>query len=445
MSKGRATTRSSDSASAPPRVSEILATLPALPELGAFVDLLITRSTPDPERRWSGSGELGTVGDRLAAPAGLDEASASLAAREGARLGLLFANAARIVDAVSRSRWDEVLETLIEQGLAEEARGSAREAEAWFLAAHRLGRNRGLFKAPTALRLAARASRQQGDLELAAERYEAAFRDADALAQDADATVAAIGRGNVDVDRGNWRDAKTWYLKALARIGEGGPPRRERWQVMQNLAIVERECGNLAEARAALTRAQKEGDEMADPDARVDVENGWGQLLAVEGDARGAELHFRAALERARTPVARLVVTVNLGEALLLQGRSLEAGELARAAEAEALTGSLTHRLPEVYRLLAKVAHQRGEGEAFVLLERALQLIDERRLPDYEEAVTREALGELRLEQGERELGFGELAAAAEIYGRVGAKEAAGRVRERIRAERPANHPGEGA
>jgi tetratricopeptide (TPR) repeat protein len=446
MSKGRASSRSSDSASGAPRVSEILATLPPVPELRAFVDLLVTRSVADPARRWSGSGELGTVGDRLVDPAGLEEESAGLGPAEAARLASLLQSAARIVVSIGSRDWEAALDSMLRQGLAEETLGRGPDAEAWFLAAYRLAKERGLVKGPTALRLAARAARGQGRLEVAAERYEAAWREAEALGRDEDATVAAIGRGNVDVDRGGWKGAKAWYERALATIGEGGPPRRERWQVMQNLAIVERECGNLAEARRLLTRAQEEGGDMGDPDARVEVENGWGQILLAEGDARGAELHFREALGRARTPLARLAIHVNLGESLLQQGRSLEAGEKAREAEAEALTGSLPYRLPEVYRLLAKVAQQRGEGEAFVLLERALGLIGERGLPAYEEAVTREALGGLRVEQGELALGLSELANAATIYDRVGAEEASRRVREAIRARggRPPSGPTEG-
>jgi tetratricopeptide (TPR) repeat protein len=432
MNKGRSTPGSGGSGSAP-KVSELLATLPAVPELRSFIDLLVSRSVPDPERRWSGSGELGTVGDRLVEPAGLEEATSRLESEEAERLARLFRSAGRIVQAVASQKWEDVASALVEQGLADESLGRGREAEAWFLAAHRIAKERGLVSSATALRLAARAARQLGHLETAAERYEEAWREAEALGLADDATVAAIGRGNVDVDRGGWGGAKVWYERALIRIGDQGPPRRERWQVMQNLAIVARESGNLREARNALERAQKEGGDMNDPDALVEVENGWGQLLLAEGDPRGAELHFREALESAHSPTARLAVTVNLGEALLLQGRSLEAGEKAREAEAEALAGAVTHRLPEVYRLLARVAHERGEGEAFVLLERALQLIGARGLPDYEAAVTRQALGELRLAQGELWLGLTELETAAEIFERMGADHTSARLREVIR------------
>jgi tetratricopeptide (TPR) repeat protein len=405
-----------------------------VPELRSFIDLLVSRSVADPARRWSGSGELGTVGDRLVEPSSLAEAASRLESEEAERLSRLFGSAARIVESVARGDWEEVVSALLGQGLAEESSGRGSEAEVWFLSARRVAKERGLVRSATALRLAARAARQRGHLEVAAERYEEAWREAEAMGLGDDAAVAAIGRGNVDVDRGGWSGAKAWYERALARIGEHGPPRRERWQVMQNLAIVARESGKLNEARRALERARKEGGDMDDPDALVEVENGWGQLLLAEGDPRGAELHFREALQSASSPTARLAVTVNLGEALLLQGRSLEAGEKAREAEAEALTGAVTHRLPEVYRLLAKVAHERGEGEAFVLLERALHLIGERGLPDYEAAVTRQALGELRLAQGELWLGLTELATAAEIFERMGALHTSERLRDVIRA-----------
>jgi hypothetical protein len=77
-----------------------------------------------------------------------------------------------------------------------------------------------------------------------------------------------------------------------------------------------------------------------------------------------------------------------------------------------------------------------------VLLERALQLIAERALPAHEEAVTREALGGIRLEQGDRARGLGELEAAAKIYGTLGASTAAARVRDRISRHGEASETG---
>ena len=123
MSKGRTTTRSADSPALPARVSEILATLPSIPELRSFVDLLVTRSVADPERRWSGSGELGTVGDRLVDSAGLEEDTARLGPEEAERLSQLFLSAARVVAAIARRDSEGTLDALLQQGLSEESFG----------------------------------------------------------------------------------------------------------------------------------------------------------------------------------------------------------------------------------------------------------------------------------------------------------------------------------
>lgn len=419
----------------PPRVSELLGIFPRTPDLRPFLDLLIASSAADPVRRWTTSGELGTVGDRLVDATEVANAAPELGEEQARRLASLFRRAAAVVEGVARGSWEDVVTSLLEQGAAEEARGSTKEAELWYLAGFGVARDRGSLEAPRALRLAARAARQNGDLTAAAARYEEAWRTAGTLGRNDDRVIAATGRGNVAIDRGAWAEARLWYERALELVGVDGPPRRERWQAFQNLGIVARRSGDLAGARRFLERARNEAERLGDPDATVEVENGWGQLLLAEGDARGAELHFQAALDAADTPVARVTISVNLGESLLLQDRSLEAGERAREAEADALAGGVTAKLPEVYRLLARVARERKEGEAFVVLDRALELIREKGLPAFEEAQTREALGTLRLEEGNPALGLAELRAAARIYEELGMGPATTRLNELVRSQ----------
>jgi hypothetical protein len=127
-----------------------------------------------------------------------------------------------------------------------------------------------------------------------------------------------------------------------------------------------------------------------------------------------------------------VAIGVNLGEALLAQGKALEAGEAAREAEAAAISGGVTGKLPEVYRLLAAVARARGEGEAFVFLEEALELIREEGLPPFEEALTREAYGELRIAEGDRDRGKFDLAAAARLFESLGIEGEAERLLARL-------------
>jgi len=406
----------------PVRVDGILEILPRTPELRPILDLLVAASHPDPERRWAGSGELGTVGDRIVHSTEVARGAVELAETEAGRIAALFRRVAELVEALASNREEEAVSILLEQGGTEEAAERPGDAEAWYRAAHALGRRIGSPLAPRALRRAARAARSAGRLEEAARDYEEAWREAELLDRRDDRIVAAIGRGNVAVDRGRWDEAESWYDRARELADGDGSLRRERWQILQNLAIVHRRR------------------DLDDPDAVVEVGNGWGQLLLADDNARGAELHFRRALEAARSPKARVTVTVNLGEALLAQGRALEAGEAAREAEAEALARGVTGKLPEVYRLLAAVARERGEAEPFVLLERALRLIEDHELPAFEEGVTLEAYGELRLERGDHEAGIAALERAARIYVDLGMEDRGAEVRRR--AEEARSGPG---
>ncbi len=426
----------------PFRVSELADLVPRLSELAPLLDLVVSTSRPDPERRWSGSGELGSVGNRMVDATAVARGSGDVAGSEAMRLGDLYGRAARVIAAVAQGRWSDAVELLIEQGLDDERRGRDREAEAWFLAAHRAARDRGEPRALEALRLAARAARQLGRLDDAAWRYEETWRSAAQLEMESDMIVAGIGRGNTAVDQGRWAEARDWYDRVLAVLGEAGAPRTERWQTLQNLAIVHRRSGSLAEARRFLEHAQEEGSRLGDPNAEVEVGNGWGQLLVAEGDPRGAELHFTRALALAGEPRAKVTIAVNLGEALLAQGKTLEAGERAREAESEALRGGIVGKLPEIYRLLAEVARSRGEREAFVLLEQALNLIRERDLPPFEEALTREAYGDLRIAEGDVGRGVSELRAAARIFDSLGIRESAERLLQRVAEVEDERSPG---
>lgn len=413
----------------PTRVSTLLGALPAGVPLEAFRDFLIAHSRPDPDRRWAASGELGTVGDRIVDLAGLSAEISRLAKREAERTARRLTTAARVTEALQKGDAQEAFSLNLAEGEREESEGRTVEAEGWYMAAYGIAREAGLVQTPTALRMAARAARTLGQLEVASGRYEIAWREADALGSEQDRIIAATGRGNVAVDQGRWDEALEWYERGLSLLRGDPHPRRERWQLLQNLAIVHRRTGNLQGAKAMLEGAAKEGDRLRDPDATVEIGNGWGQLLLVEGDARGAELFFRSALEKAGTPRARVAIQVNLGEALLQQGRALEAGECAREAEAAAIGGGVIAKLPEVYRLLASVAKSRGESDAFVLLEQALSLIRHRKLPPFEEALTLEALGNFHLDEGERERGEAELARAAEIYQEIGMLDSSGNPR----------------
>jgi len=419
------------------RIARVRSLLPELPEVTSFLELLVSTSRPDPQRRWTGSGALGTVGDRVVEPDRVRSRMADLIASETRQLAERHARLLDVVLALQGGDGERAVDLLLEQGREEEVGGRWRAAEAWYLSGASLARNLGSLRVPRAVRLAARTAWRLGQLEQAVRRYEEACTSADALGMEDELVIAATGRGNVAVDQGQWEEARAWYQRALVCIGESGEPRRERWQLLQNLAIVHRRTGDFPIARRCLEAASREGERLEDSDAEVEVANGWGQLLLAEGDARGAELHFREALSLAGTSRARVTIGVNLGEALLAQGRALEAAEEGRDAEALALFGGVVGKLPEVYRLLAASAHARGEQDAAVLLDRALDVIRDHGLPGFEEALTLEAGAALRRDGGEDLRAIGELERARQLFDEIGMQDAVQRIEQSLAALRP--------
>lgn len=377
--------------------------LPELDELGPLVDRILATSTPDPERRWSAAGELDTVESRLVRASEVEATLDVALERARSRTEALYAQVVRALSALEAGNAVAAAEAFLAASALEERAWRMDRAEAWALAALRAvqdERDRG--PAALALRRAARAARGRGGLAAAAARYEEAHAVSVGAGDARGAAVAATGRGNVDVDRGLWESAEVWYRRALGHAGLAGEEAAaERWHALQNLSIVARRMGRLDECRRWLETAEEVAGAIGDPAARVDVENGWGMWSLATGDAAGAEARFRRALDAAADPKATVTISVNLGQALLAQGRLLEAAEAARRAESEAIRSGVAVKLPEVYRLLAAVAAARGHGDAFVFLERALERISASRLPDWERAETLDAYAALREREGE--------------------------------------------
>ena len=404
------------------RLDDLLGLIPHTPELEPIRSLLIAVSRPDSLHRWSASAEVGTLGSRRidveAVGARLREVLDQEARRREAEAGRVL----ELVRSLEGGGGGTIGLLLAAAGAAE-SEGRLPTAESWALAAWGMARSLGDSRMAEARRVAARCARHAGRLEESALWYEEAFREALDGRRPDDAVVAATGRGNVAVDQGRWTEAEDWYRKGLEIVdgewtgggdaGDGGAGAAgHRWRLFQNLAITSREAGRLDEAEGWLREAEasalavgESGERPVLPEvaARVELANGWGQLSLARGDARAAERHFRqglAELHDSTAQEAQVVVRVNLGEALLARGHLLDAGAMAREAEARALRHHLPRRLPEVYRLLARVARRRGEREAFVLLERALRIIRELRLPLYEEALTLQEYARIRAWEG---------------------------------------------
>jgi tetratricopeptide (TPR) repeat protein len=400
------------SASTPPgllRLERLLDVLPRTDALRPLAARLLASSRVDEGRRWTASGELGTTGGRIVDLPAFRSSAEAWVEESRTRLRRSVDAVARVSEGLATGDGPDVVAALLEHSDALERDGAPADAEAWAEAAFHAALTFGVPRAAEARRRTARCARSQGDVRRAQEAYEEAWTRASDADLWEDAVVAATGRGNVSVDLGRWRDAEIWYERAMDVLADANHGLSElverglRWRLCQNLGITHRERGDLDGADAWYTMAEETSQGLEDPSSTVEIGNGRGQLHLARGDMAAAEASFRRALVAigAEGPdEIRVAVRTNLAEALLLRGRTLEAGIVAREAEEEAIRGRYLGRLPGVYRVLARVVAERGEGEAFVLVERALEIARGAGLPPFQEALTLRTWADLREAQG---------------------------------------------
>jgi tetratricopeptide (TPR) repeat protein len=215
------------------------------------------------------------------------------------------------------------------------------------------------------------------------------------------AAEAAIGAGNVFEEKGHWGDAEVRYRTALTVLESESGPVPEEWHALLNLHVVLRSSGDIQGSRAPLDRAEAIARDLGDEAAIQFLENARGQSLMASGEFSAAIDRFRTAISASTGARASVTIRLNLAEALLAEGRNLDAAEEARKAEREALAARLGPKLPEVYRILGRVAAADGNPDAFVLFERALDIIRTRELPELELAITLQAYGDAERLVGE--------------------------------------------
>lgn len=385
------------------RLDELWRLLPPLAELRPIHDLLLARSAPDPRHTWSVSGELETAGSRIVRRGISEGEAAELARMTAARTAAVYRHLASVLTALADDDRPAATAALLEIAAVEEEAHRPERAQAWARSAFLVSRDeRDQRPAALALRRWGRAARARGLLGEALERYRDSYEISRALDDPRAAAEAAVGAGNVLEDQARWPEAERWYRRALRILDEqGADDAAERWHALLNLHITLRSRGRLDEARPLLEQAAEaaEGDDGAIPF----LENARGQMRQVEGDHAAAEAHFATALAAAGGPAAKVAIGVNLAECILAQDRHLDAADAARRAEAVALSAGLVSTLPEVYRILGRIAAERGNPDAFVLFERALEIARDRDLPEVERARTLQAYAEAEARRGESE------------------------------------------
>jgi tetratricopeptide (TPR) repeat protein len=403
------------------RFSDVRSALPELDELRPLLDHLLSSSLPDTARQWSASAELQTADARLVDSDDLAEAVAMLANREHEHLSRIYDAVGQAVVQLGRGQSDSAASLLLDAARFEEGRNRADRAAAYAQAACRIASSGGnASTAALALRRQARATRTLGRLTEAERLYESGHQLAVAVGDSRGAAEAAIGVGNVLEEQGRWVTSADWYRAALDQLDSSVKPPPETWHAHLNMHVVLRSRGEIEESMRWLRSAEQIALTLGDASAGAFVQNAWGQVHMAKGAFPAAERHFRDALGRSEGPRARVTIQLNLAECLLAQGRTLDAAETAREAEREAVVGEIATKLPEVYRLLGRIAAARGNPDAFVLFEHALELIRDRGTSPLEEAITLQAYADSMTSEADQAIAQDLRERAIELFRTVG-------------------------
>lgn len=429
------------------KVDHALKALPEVDDVAHLREALLGASHEDAERAWSASEAYVTVDGRLVDAAALESQVAALAEKARARVEAVLRHSVAALRAVEDGDHASAARALVAAGEVEEAAGRLDAAAACYRQALALGRKpRDRRAEGLALRRLARVARERGELDEALRLYLGGYEVAVAQRDAEGAVVGCQGVGNVYVDRGQWEQAREWYRRGLALAGEERPS-RALWQLYANLAVVARRIGDLDASAEWLERAAAVVRALGDEAGTLPVENGRARLLEERGDHAAAEAAYRRSLEAEGPPAHRATVLSALADSLLAAGKPREAEAAARELERTALVHGLATLLPHAYRTLGGAARERGDEEAFVFYEQALDLSQAPGSPPIERAHTLAEYARWERVMGRAESAAARLEEALAIYRRLGTGPEIGRVERelaRLRAQPGAAHGVEG-
>ncbi|HEY7770822.1 tetratricopeptide repeat protein [Longimicrobium sp.] len=417
------------------RALKIDAALKAIPETDDLAHLraaLLSASRADGGLAWGSAGEYATIDMRVADPAALEGQIEELADRVRRRVERVMRHTVHALAAVERGDVADAARHLVAAGEVEEGEGRLLAARHFYERALEFGRKpRDRRGEGLALRRLGRVARAMGQWELSARRYEEGYEVSVAQRDEMGAVVACQGLGNVHVDQSRWGEARAWYLRGVERC-PARPPTVEYVHLCVGLSVVERRLGDLDAAAEWLARGEKTAAAGLGDSVMGFVDHAWGRLHLARGEAAEAESAFRRALARELDSVVRVAVMVGLSEPLLHQGRAGEAFTLAQDAEALAIHAGAVLKLPDVYRALGAAAAERGEAEAFLFYEQALEVCRDHGLPAFEAAATQHHYGRFETRRGDAEAAAARLREAHRLYTEMGARMEAEEVAEEL-------------
>ncbi|HEY0023862.1 MAG TPA: tetratricopeptide repeat protein [Longimicrobium sp.] len=415
----------------PLKIDAALKAIPETDDLAHLRQALLSVSRADGGLAWGSAGEYGTIDMRLADPAALEGQIEALADRVRRRVEMVMRHTVRALAALERGDVAEAARHLVAAGEVEEGERRLLAAQHFYERALEFGRKpRDRRGEGLALRRLGRVARAMGQWELSARRYEEGYEVSVAQRDDMGAVVACQGLGNVHVDQSRWSEARAWYLRGVERC-PARPSTVEYVHLCVGLSVVERRLGDLGAAAEWLARGEESAAGLGDAVMGF-VDHAWGRLHLARGQAAEAEAAFGRALARELDPVVRVAVMVGLSEPLLRQGRAGEAFTVARDAEALAIHSRAVLKLPDVYRALGAAAAERGDTEAFLFYEQALEVCRDHELPAFEVAATQHQYGRVEARRGDSEAAAARLREAHRLYAELGARMEAEEVAEEL-------------
>jgi tetratricopeptide (TPR) repeat protein len=397
-------------------VERALALVPDGDEFLPLSDAVIGTSLADGGKRWARSGAYATIGKRVVDPSRVAELIPGLVDRMQRRLQDLFS---LIVEALQHQQAGDLAQAadaLIRAGELEEANRSHDKAEKIYLLALEIAGDL-KEKGPQilVLRRLGRVMRTLGRLQDAWQWYDRSFQLSTDQMDMAGQVIACQGLGNICWDRGRRDQARTWYDRGI-KLARGLEDPELLWPFYINFSLLARLSGSLDEAERCLVQAREHIEAAGADSAMLFWYNSRGLLLLERGDAEGAEAVYREGLATSTDPFWELTLRVNLGHALIAQGRLFEAGDEARKAEEIGVLHRLITDLVDVYDLLGAISRSKGDEEGFVFYEQALLVCRERHLPQLKEASIYQGYGRLHRSCGHAAEAVAYLEQAHEIY-----------------------------
>lgn len=359
-------------------VDEIFRLFPDLEELEDLRLGIAAVAHPDEERMWSKSGVFSTVDGRVIFPRDVQRVADEAETKLHQHVNDLFASLKPVFDAFWSRDAAAAAMALIAVGEQQEKAGRLRKARDCFQAALEIA-----LPLPdkgaqiVSLRRIGRMEKALGNLEDAAAYYRRSAELARDTGDIKNEVIALTGYGNVLLFQGRWAESEASYRAALERL-DAAPDqdalRLERAQLLYNSGTTSCRQGRAEEADRFLDKAQ---DILQSLDSPADLAiccHSRGMLRRMQGRQEEERECFHCALEQQAPPAIRAVIAIDLAQAYLTAGFTSEAIRYARKAEGYALAARSPYSIGETYRGLGVIGSNRGEENAIVFFEKALQI-----------------------------------------------------------------------